>query len=372
MKRTLLFLTCMLASMTMLAQKYFLEEGKVWTYHYQGYNGREFNVGRIIDGDTIIGGLTYKKIYDNVGGQYMYALREEGKKIYIVYPHNDTASLLYDFSKKAGDVINELAHPLIVASVDTIDIDGVKFRRMRVQDAEQPVEKWNDDLINMYNFWIEGVGSESLLETSIREPGNAYNLVSCQINGRVYTQQELLGIVSKTTPQDDYIPFVKAGKKWNVVSSKFGGNYHYGHYMLMNEKVEKAGKTYMKMYRSEDDMAVVYDAGLLREENHKVYLFDSDMQKEFLLFDYSLKTGDTYETYSYEEQKMVSYKVVSVGDYWEGPKIVRYNYDQVADSMTTQYRYLRKWTVRRTDNDLEKTWIEGVGSYSGPFSPWMP
>ena len=51
MKRTLLFLTCMLASMTMLAQKYFLEEGKVWTYHYQGYNGREFNVGRIIDGD---------------------------------------------------------------------------------------------------------------------------------------------------------------------------------------------------------------------------------------------------------------------------------------------------------------------------------
>ena len=147
---------------------------------------------------TIIGGLTYKKIYDNVGGQYMYALREEGKKIYIVYPHNDTASLLYDFSKKAGDVINELAHPLIVASVDTIDIDGVKFRRMRVQDAEQPVEKWNDDLINMYNFWIEGVGSESLLETSIREPGNAYNLVSCQINGRVYTQQELLGIVNIT------------------------------------------------------------------------------------------------------------------------------------------------------------------------------
>ena len=63
-----------------------IEEDKVWTYHYQGFNGREFNVGRVIDGDTIIGGLTYKKIYDKIGGQYQYALREEGKKIYIVHP----------------------------------------------------------------------------------------------------------------------------------------------------------------------------------------------------------------------------------------------------------------------------------------------
>ena len=177
-----------------------IEEGKVWTYHYHSFNGREFNVDRIIDGDTIIGGLTYKKIYDKVGGQYQYALREKGKKIYIVYPHHETASLLYDFSKNAGDVINELTYPLIVASVDTIDIDGVKFRRMRVQDANIPVED---------NFWIEGVGSESLLETSIREPGNAYILLSCQINGRIYTRQELLGIVSKPTPQDDYRPFIE-------------------------------------------------------------------------------------------------------------------------------------------------------------------
>ena len=169
-----------------------LEEGKVWTYHYHGYNGREFNVGRIIDGDTIISGQAYKKIYDKVGGQYQYALREEGKKVYMVDDHYETESLLYDFSKDAGDVIDELVYPLIVASVDTIDIDGVKFRRMRVQDANQPVEEWDDEMINMYNFWIEGVGSECLLESSIRGNGNYYNLLSCQINGRVYTQQELL------------------------------------------------------------------------------------------------------------------------------------------------------------------------------------
>ena len=178
----------------------------------------------------------------------------------------------------------------------------------------------------------------------------------------------MLASLTMLAQEYEYIPFVKAGKQWNVIRSDFDGGYHHISYRLTNEKVEKAGKTYMMMYRSEDDMTAVYDAGLLREENRKVYLFDSDMQKEFLMFDYSLKAGDTYETYSYDEQKMVAYKVLSVNDCSEGPKIVRYNYDQVADSMTTQYRYLRKWTVRRTDNDLEKTWIEGVGSLEGPLA----
>jgi hypothetical protein len=106
----------------------------------------------------------------------------------------------------------------------------------------------------------------------------------------------------------------------------------------------------------------------LREEDRKVYFFDNDTQKEYLMFDYSLKAGDTYETYSYDEQKMVSYKVMSVGDYREGPDVVRYDYNQAADSMDTYHRYLQKWIVARTDNGIEKTWIEGVGSLEGPLA----
>ena len=178
----------------------------------------------------------------------------------------------------------------------------------------------------------------------------------------------MLASLTMLAQEYDYIPFVKAGKSWHVVRSQYDQGYHFDQFTLMNEEVEKAGKTYFGMYRTEDLLAVVYDAGLLREEDRKVYLFDSNMQKEFLLFDYSLKTGDTYETYSYDEQKMVTYKVVSVGDYWEGPKVERSVYNQAADSAETQHRYLQKWTVRRTDNGLEKTWIEGVGSLEGPLA----
>ena len=168
---------------------------------------------------------------------------------------------------------------------------------------------------------------------------------------------------------NEYIPLVEMGKQWHVVRSGFGQGYHFIRYMLTNDKVEKSGKTYIKMSRSEDDLAEVYDTGLLREEGRKVYYFGSDMQEEFLMFDYSLKEGDTYETYSYDEQKKVTYKVLSVGDYREGPKVTRYEYDEKADSMNIRQRFLQKWTVCRTDNEsTQKTWIEGIGSPESPLA----
>lgn len=178
----------------------FLEEGKVWTYHYHGYSGREFNVGRVIDGDTIISGLAYKKIYDKVGAQYQYSLREDGNKVFIVYPRNETESLLYDFGKDVGDCLflreTGDAHGTImgwkVANVDTIDIKGVRFRRMQLIEYNFKEAELIGDAPWNRVYWIEGVGSECLLESSFREPGNDYNLLSCQINGRFYTLHELL------------------------------------------------------------------------------------------------------------------------------------------------------------------------------------
>ena len=166
--------------------------------------------------------------------------------------------------------------------------------------------------------------------------------------------------------EDDYIPFVASGKSWHVVRSDLHSGCHLERYQLINEEVVKNGKTYMKMYRSEDALTEVYDTGLFREENRKVYRYDTDREAENLLFDYSLKAGDTYKTYSYDEQEEVTYKVLSVSDYQEGPKVI--HYINGTDGRTTQPRYLRKWTVCRTDNEaLQKTWIEGVGSLEGPL-----
>ena len=177
----------------------------------------------------------------------------------------------------------------------------------------------------------------------------------------------LASLAMSAQNDSDYIPFVQEGKTWNVFRSDYETGWHLEQYMLMNEGIVKEGKTYMKMYRSEDEMAEVYDTGLFREEGRKVYIFDTDRQEELLMFDYSLKAGDTYWAHSDDEGKMVSYKVISVDDYQEGPEVIRYDYNQEG-SLIKHRRYLKKWTVCRTDNEsIQMTWIEGVGSLEGPL-----
>ena len=210
-------------------------------------------------------------------------------------------------------------------------------------------------------------GNTNLKEVTLHVPAASVSAYQATKPWKNFKEIVALSPQDSNTNGFDYLPFVKAGKKWNVIRSDFDRGYHHEYYKLMNEKVEKAGKTYMKMYRSEDDLDVVYDTGLFREEDCKVYFFDDAMQKEYLMFDFSLQAGDTYETYSYNDQKMVSYKVLSVDNYTEGPEVIRYEYDEKGDSMVTHHRLLRKWTVRRMDNNLEKTWIEGAGSLEGPL-----
>ena len=172
------------------------------------------------------------------------------------------------------------------------------------------------------------------------------------------------------TDISDYIPFVEPYKGWFVMCSDSVSGYYLDRYELTNEEVVKEGKTYLRMNHGKASVHEFNFAGLLREEDRKVYFYDSDLQKEFLMFDYSLKAGDTYETYSYDEQKMVTYKVLSVGDYTEGPEIKTYYFDEASGRIDVlkRYRYLRKWTICRTDDDsCQKTWIEGVGSPEGPL-----
>ena len=169
------------------------------------------------------------------------------------------------------------------------------------------------------------------------------------------------------TDDSDYIPFVEVGKQWYTANSVLDSDCSVGRYMLRNEEVIKDGKAYFKLYHNVNDNAP-HDVGLLREKDRKVYFIDPYMQEECLMFDYSLKEGDTYETYSSNEQKMVTYKVLSVGDYTEGPKYTHYDYNEQTGSVIEHQRYLRKWDVCRADNgNHHKTWIEGVGSLEGPL-----
>ena len=357
-----------------------VEMGKTWTYSYSNMSGNTYDITRVVDGDTIIGGLAYKKIYDKIGENYQYALREDGKQVYIVHDHYETPQLLYDFSKDKGDIITKeidekcgLVSEMRVIGVDTIDIDGLKIRRLQlwqeVYNIQNPVD-WERVEVPWQGafYWIEGVGSECLLETSFREEGNYYNLKSCQINGRTYSQQELLQEPSK--PQNDYIPFVEMGKQWHVVSN---ASYPYSSSRFerynMFEEVERNGKTYVHTGLCDEVLAIWQDAGLYREENRRVYKYDETAGREFMMYDFSLKAGDTF-TYEYGFDQPVNCKVLKQGYLIDGPQIATSS-TLVADTLETRYRYLRTWTIGvdngAGDYNERITWVEGVGTLINMF-----
>ena len=171
------------------------------------------------------------------------------------------------------------------------------------------------------------------------------------------------------SPQDDYLPFVDMGKQWNVVSTVANPNSscHFERYRI-SEEIERDGKTYFRVLQSEENLTVMHDAGLYREENRRVYKYDEMTGRDVMLYDFSLKEGDTF-TYEMGMGNPVNCKVLKLGWLDDGPIVV--SPDNSAD---TKYRHLRTWTIGRDNGSGEydeiTTWVECVGALENMFNPF--
>ena len=169
--------------------------------------------------------------------------------------------------------------------------------------------------------------------------------------------------VYERTTQDDYIPFVELGKQWWEARSLPSSNNTIviGKHE-MYEEVEKNGKTYIHTYQFDLEVCEPEEAGLYREENRCVFKYDKTTGKDILLYDFSLKEGDTF-TYEYGFDKPVNCKVLKQGWLNDGPEIM---------TAENKYRKLRTWTIGVDDGSGEyhevATWVEGVGTLENPFS----
>ena len=170
--------------------------------------------------------------------------------------------------------------------------------------------------------------------------------------------------------RDDYLPFVELGKSLHMVivsSPKYV--YDTGKYLMLMEK-ERNGKTYVYSYLSYDIMDVVEEIGLLREENRRVYKYNEKTGKDIMLYDFSLKEGDTF-TYEYGLDQPVNCKVLKQGWLTDGPKVVS-SCTISADSLDIKYRWLRTWTIGRDNGtggyDEVTTWVECIGGLENIFN----
>ena len=130
-----------------------------------------------------INGLSYQTLrYQYSDGRDVIAgyLREEGKRVYIIYEGKEEETLLYDFGLQVGELIEVQRgsdkNSLIVTDVDTIYVDGSWVRRLRMTDDDIQTSEYS-----LPAYWVEGFGSDlgPLFPYGWGEEGFSYVLDSC-------------------------------------------------------------------------------------------------------------------------------------------------------------------------------------------------
>ncbi len=186
----MLFLSVMplAAQNTQLEYRPFAQDGKVWKTQVGGI--KENVYGNCINGDTLINGETWKKVYNYVafpdfGSTYYAAIRDEGKKVYAIAKGSTKPRLLYNFDLKKGDMVRcgvegnafgcllekdekpdtLLGFPfesyLRVDKIDTIKVRELQFRRFTLTLLDAYKEYYRNGEESFINnvVWVEGIGS---------------------------------------------------------------------------------------------------------------------------------------------------------------------------------------------------------------------
>lgn len=137
-----------------------VREDKEWWYHdskAEMYLQEPYDFYMYADGDTLINGLQWKKIYQKRAEPiYEKAMREENGRVYELRPGGQER-LLFDFSLKVGDVYEPAGEPhrmMTVIAIDTVMVDSVQAHRRLL--LMQQVNGQTTDLTT----WTEGIGSE--------------------------------------------------------------------------------------------------------------------------------------------------------------------------------------------------------------------
>jgi hypothetical protein len=166
------------------------QDGKTWEAQVGGI--KENVYGYYIEGDTLINGDNWKKVYNYYGFQefnasYYTAIRDVGRKVYAIAKGSNKPRLLYDFGLKEGDDIrcgiesstffclleasdspdSLLGFPFVsylrVERIDTIKTHSLEQRRITLTLLDRYKEAYRSEDAAMIGnvVWVEGTGSGS-------------------------------------------------------------------------------------------------------------------------------------------------------------------------------------------------------------------
>ena len=342
-----------------------VKEGKVWKWQSMNImSGSRYEYEYFIEGDTLIGGEAYKKLYTL--DAYMYkttepvyigALREEGAKVYFVRSGHENVEFLYDFDLPVGGTMHYGHYDATAVARDVITVKGIERKRVKVKEiqTDSDGEGANEGLTG---YWVEGICSTSgLLEPAQFDTGlNISKLLAVYEDGKcIFTGEDFY-------PKKN--SFVREGKRWEYEMT----NLYYGNryvYTMQGDTLFDEG-SYKKLYLSVNDGKPAYQ-GAIRERNGKIYMVDKskswddwDMPDfETVLCDFNAQVGDV---------------VFSKEEYGDTYRLTVDRIDEVTVDGNARKRIVMKATTTHEDGSVEERgsmeWVEGIGStegFSGPM-----
>lgn len=161
--KTFLFLSVFFSSTSLFSQLGvpFPDEPTRWAGRYMNYDYPEYNHHygfQTLSDDTIISGLTYRKVYTLFSSNmnYVGGMRESNNKVYFCPNQNTDEYLMYDFTLNVGEQMTNIyvidlgfnvnmnpVQPLTVVQVDTVNYNNIDRKRI---------------FFDYGGPWIEGIG----------------------------------------------------------------------------------------------------------------------------------------------------------------------------------------------------------------------
>lgn len=284
-----------------------------------------------IEGDSIINGVTYKKLWSyypaNPEARTLKGLLREDISEEKVWAYgNGLEALMYDFGAAVGDTISllhwlhemksispeeikEVQKDLIVVDVEMVTIADLEpIKKLTLRSAKEPVNK--QQTFSVYERFGYLCGWTITPFAEVEGGGTNYLICAFDANGELLfknrtgnaildADQDCVVDTSFTINRKPYKRMALPNYSWNIVNRRVhldGSNTieykthkeKIGDYEYVNDKL------YWTLYRSIDDDLLEYEfIAHIKEniDNRKVSaLIDG---KEYLLYDFDCEVGDT-------------------------------------------------------------------------------
>ncbi len=307
------------------------------------------------------------------------------KQVYFNYDLDKTEYLLYDFGAQVGDTLELFAglefydyHKIythVITSKDTLNDGRLQIQAdviIRIDNGAGEVWEEKHPVI-----WIEGLGSKDGIIFNSANPGVAGDAAIIMLCA--YRDDEC---VYKTDSNDPYwIDYTQLGCVYNE------GDFIEGAFPILSglqrtvcneycgetEDDNSANNTYKQTFDSiffeNDKPYILCDGYLLREEENKILIYSQILNKDLVLYDFTLEVGDSLPALyiDYQQHNAMDWMPYNIG-------VVDYNIDHggtiypadtfvvtdISSVTLLDGKEYKKWTF---DNGME--YVEGIGMYGG-------